>query len=138
MYAMPDIPPGSLENKRDALLRRLLNEKPYGRNAVTVVFDSREGGGQKSRQGEAGIVFTAGETADDWIIRYVRTEKNPRILRVVTDDQGICRMIRGTGAQSMGTQEFWKTSRRSRDPEPSEPTKPESDSITAEFKKKWL
>src|SRR4051812_5098528 len=100
------MPAGTWDQKRQALLRQLLERQPQGRNKITIVYDSREGGGEKTRHGDLHIVFTAGITADDWIIHHVRVQKNPRVLRVVTDDKGLQRMIRGTGAESIGTAAF--------------------------------
>lgn len=105
---------------------------------MTVVFDGKEGG--RSQESVAGfeVVFTSGETADEWISQKVRQATNPRVLTVVTDDQGIRLLIRGTGARWISTQEFQKgmiprdTSRN----EPGEPS--EDETITDEFKKKWL
>jgi predicted RNA-binding protein with PIN domain len=138
LYALPEMPEGSWETKRAALLQKLARETPHGNNRVTVVFDSREGSGNRSKLGSIEITFTSGETADDWISHYVRRAPNSRILIVVTDDQGLRRLIRGTGAKSLGTHEFWDKAKKRSDSS-SEPGLPiNSDSITDEFKKKWL
>jgi len=138
LYALPEMPTGSWETKRTALLQKLVREVPHGNNRVTVIFDSREGSGDRSRLGSIEVAYTSGETADDWISQAVRRAANPRILIVVTDDQGLRRLIRGTGAKWLNTREFWQKSKKRADspPEPQAPM--DADSITDEFKKKWL
>jgi len=137
LYSLPELPPGNWEAKRSRLLERLAAEKPFGNNRATVVFDSREGAGNQSRLGDIAIVFTAGQTADEWISGHVRRTANPRIVVVVTDDQGLRRLIRGTGAKGLGTAEFWRQAR----PSPRDAVRElpiETDSITEELRKKWL
>ncbi len=138
LYALSSMPTGSWENKRASLLRLLADEKPQGNNAMTVVFDSREGSGDRGTFGAIAIVYTAGETADDWIIQYVRKVPNARVCVVVTDDKGLRRMIRGTGAKSSSVEEFLKTKAADSRPAPEAPRSEDADSITDEFKKKWL
>jgi predicted RNA-binding protein with PIN domain len=138
LYALPEMPAGSWEQKRDALLHQIVRDKPHGNNRITIIFDSREGPGGQSRLGDLQVVYTSGETADDWISQYVRRAANPRSLVVVSDDQGLRRMVRGTGAKGMGTREFWQKPKR-RPGSPSETEAPiDADSITDEFRKKWL
>ena len=138
LYALPEMPAGSWEAKRAALLEKIAREEPQGNNPLTVVFDSREGPGSQSRSGAIDVAYTSGETADDWIGHFVRRATNPRILIVVTDDQGLRRLVRGTGAKWLSTREFWRKSKRP--PESfSEPgARIHTDSITDEFKEKWL
>jgi len=137
LYALPEIPPGPWPSKRDVLIELLLSSKPQGHNRLTIIFDSRAGSGDRMERGAIEIIFTAGETADDWIARRVREVPNARSYVVVSNDQGIRSDIRGTGAKWMSTKEFLKEkaapqSRPARMP-------PEiSDSITEELKKKWL
>lgn len=138
LYALPVMPAGPWEAKRTALLQKLAHEKPYGNNRVTVVFDSREGSGSRSKTGSLDVAFTAGETADEWISHYVRRSANPRILIVVTDDQGLRHLIRGTGAKGLGTREFWEKAEKTSGPRVEPGLAIDSDSITDEFKKKWL
>jgi predicted RNA-binding protein with PIN domain len=138
LYALPEIPAGSWETKRTVFLQKLTKEAPHGKNRVTVVFDSRQGSGDRSKMGSIEIAFTSGETADDWISHYVRRAPNPRILVIVTDDQGLRRLIRGTGAKGLGTREFWEKSKKPEGPSTESEAPLDSDSITDEFKKKWL
>ena len=138
LYALPDMPAGTWEMKRDALLRKIAAEKPHGKNQVTVVFDSREGAGSQSRRADIAIAFTSGETADDWISNHIREAVNPRVYVVVTDDQGLRRLIRGTGAKWLGTGDFWRQAKAVPIPRTAPGAEIDSDSITEEMKKKWL
>jgi len=138
LYALTDIPSGDWAKKRETLLLKIAAERPQGKNSLTVIFDSRQGLGDRARQGDLDIIYTAGETADDWIISKVRKVSNPRVLIVVTDDQGLRRMIRGTGAKWISTAEFWKSAGAApREPNPSlDPGAVEE--INEELRKKWL
>jgi predicted RNA-binding protein with PIN domain len=139
LYALPEIPRGPWPTKREILIELLLSSKPQGNNRLTVIFDSREGLGDRLRRGAIEVIFTASETADDWIARRVRETSNARMLVVVSNDQGIRTLIRGTGAKWLSTQDFLKPSKST--PIPVKPPKMDSetsDSITEEFKKKWL
>jgi predicted RNA-binding protein with PIN domain len=135
LYAFPKMPPGTWEARRNALLQWLAKEKPHGNNAVTVVFDSHEGTGNRMRQGEMEVVYTAGETADDWISAQARTAKNPRALVVISNDKGIRDLVRGTGARWMSAESFIQK-KSSRQVSPVE--KPKLDDITKEFEDRWL
>lgn len=136
LYALPVMPQGNWEDKRTTLLDTLLTQQPYGKNKCSIVFDSRQGTGERTAHGVLEVIFTAGETADDWIIHHVRDAANPRTLVVVTDDQSLRRMIRGTGAKWLPTEEFMKRSKMATPPPMNERTY--DTTITEELKKKWL
>ncbi len=138
LYALPEIPPGPWPTKREIFLALLLKSKPQGKNRITVVFDSRDGGGSRQQKGAIEIVYTAGETADDWIIQAVRKAPNPRVVVVVTDDQAIRRLIRGTGAKWMPTQDFLKPDKALPGQRTEQRSEIDSNAITEELKKKWL
>ena len=139
IYAWREIPPGAWQLKREFLLRFLKTQKPQGNNAVTVVFDSREGTGNQCADGTLSVVYTAGESADDWISHKVREAANPRTLVVVSNDKGIRHMVRGTGARFLSADEFLKAASRARPPKNVANSTPSAgDEITEEFKKKWL
>ncbi len=137
LYALPNIPPGSLQAKREALLKLIKTKRPHGNNAATVVFDSREGSGSRHPQGDLTIVFTAGETADDWISAKVRHTAQPRTLVVVSNDQGIHRDIKGTGAKFVTADDYWKKSMKEA-PSARPSTRVEDDAITEELRIKWI
>jgi predicted RNA-binding protein with PIN domain len=137
LYALPDLPAGSWPEKRSALLTLLTDKKPHGRNALVVVFDSREGLGQREQSGDIMVIYTAGETADDWISAKVRTIATPRAVVVVTDDQGIRQMIKGTGAKWQSCLDFLGKGHASRKPATFNDSS-HADAITRDLMKKWL
>lgn len=141
LYSLDEIPPGSLEAKREAIIRLLRDRQPQGRNALTLVFDSREGTGQRISTPDFEIVFTAGETADDWISKAVRKSAHPASLTVVTNDQGLRRQVRGTGAKWISCDDFFEGFRHSvENPKPEKATDASDDlsKITESLKKEWL
>jgi len=139
LYALPHLPAGSWQEKRQALLTFLKERRPQGNNAVTVVFDSREGLGDQFQEEALRVIFTAGETADDRLIEMVRKAPNPRTLVVVSNDKGIQAMIRGTGAKFVSATEFLKTAAPHPSPKVDKNDRvKEAQDITEEFKKKWL
>ena len=106
----PRIPPGTWQKKREALLKLLSSRRPYGRNQATVIFDSRQGGGERQARGRVEVLFAPG-SADDWIIEQVREVRNRRVVVVVSDDQGLRRMIRGTGTRWLSCAAFMGSAR---------------------------
>jgi predicted RNA-binding protein with PIN domain len=140
LYAFPHLPPGSLQDKRQQLLTFLKERRPQGNNPVTVVFDSREGAGDQFHDKELTVVYTAGGTADEWISAQVRKAAHPRALVVVSNDQGIRALVRGTGARFLPATEFLKAAESSSthqaDPRRQPPNTAQE--ITEEFKEKWL
>jgi len=139
LYALPEIPPGSWQDKRAALLKLLQSRRPQGNNPLSVIFDSREGGGNTLHDRGFTVIYTAGESADDWIATYVRAAENPRILVVVSNDKGIRDQVRGTGARFISVAEFLKSPQNVKKTS-SEPQRDPSENaeITEEFKQKWL
>jgi predicted RNA-binding protein with PIN domain len=139
LYTLDELPSGSLQDKREKLLRLLTQRRPQGKNKLTVVFDSRQGMGNEGDQGGIHIVFTAGETADDWISARVRKAPQPRTLIVVSNDKGIQLDVRGTGARFISVDEFLKNSQADRPTSSASHTSPSAaDAITKELKDRWL
>jgi predicted RNA-binding protein with PIN domain len=139
LYALEELPSGSLQQKREKLLSLLKQRRPQGKNKLTVVFDSRQGLGNQTQDNDITVVFTAGETADDWIGGKVRKTHQPRSLVVVSNDQGIRLDIRGTGARFISVENFLKGTPAENCPKPPGPrSHPAAEEITEEFRKKWL
>ena len=138
LYAMEDVPAGAWEERRAALVRWLELRKPQGRNALRVVFDSRQGSGDRMRQGDVDIVYTSGQTADEWIADHVRAVGNPRLLVVVSNDKGIRTLVRGTGAKWMSASEFLAEKRRPRETSGAAKRVHDEEAITHEFIQRWL
>ncbi|HVO32786.1 MAG TPA: NYN domain-containing protein [Elusimicrobiota bacterium] len=139
LYALPDMPPGPWERKRQALVEWLRRRRPHGNNRLTIVFDSRQGFGDRQQMADCEVIYTAGQTADDWISEQVRRVPNPRIVVVVTNDRGLQTLIRGTGARIVSCDDFvrWARKDQPRRP-PSSGGEDDRSQITDEFKKKWL
>jgi len=135
IYALPKMPQGNWDARRTALIQWLQEDRPFGRNMATVVFDSREGTGNRMRRGDIEVVFTAGETADDWIGAQARAAKNPRAIVVVSNDKGIRDLVRGTGAKWISADSFIQKKPARLSPAAEEPL---HDDITQEFKDRWL
>src|SRR5438552_4095592 len=108
LYALSEMPAGSWQEKRQALVALLKKKRPQGKNPITLVFDSREGPGNRYQDEDMTVVYTAGETADDWIGKTVRLAANPRILVVVSNDLGIRTLVQGTGARFLTADRFLK------------------------------
>jgi predicted RNA-binding protein with PIN domain len=138
LFALPEIPAGSWPEKRAELLDYLERRRPHGPNPATIVFDSRQGLGVTLQHHTLRVVFTAGETADDYISAWVRRASHPRMQVVVSNDQGIRTLIKGTGARFMSTDEFLKKASKVRGVRGPAPETPDAKDITEEFKKRWL
>lgn len=138
LFALPQMPPGTWLEKRMALLAWLTQVRPQGRNPTTVVFDNRQGWGNEEHFQDLSIVYTAGETADDWISRKVRESNNPRILIVVSNDKGIQRMIKGTGARWHSAHEFIASARPTPRPQLEDTDQNDRSHITDELRRRWL
>lgn len=139
LYALPEIPPGSLEDKRNHLLKWLQERRPQGNNKLTVVFDSRQGSGDRLIGADMNVFFTAGETADECISDLVRAASHPRTLVVVSNDKGIQTHVRGTGARFIFASEFiQRVHRPQAAPQATHPPDEILDEISEELKKKWL
>ena len=116
---------GGLQDGRQALLNWITMSHPHGssRNAVTVVFDGSTehfgrsianmsgpdcSGNRGGGTGSAGarVVFTQGESADDYIKRVVETAAQKKKYVVVSDDKGIKLYVRALGAAVLSVREF--------------------------------
>lgn len=97
-----------LEAGRNALLKEISGRRLQGseNNAVTVVFDGQIHGSLERYQSGIDVVFTGGESADDWIKHYVESSKTSKTIVVVTDDREIRHFVRALGATIMATREF--------------------------------
>jgi predicted RNA-binding protein with PIN domain len=139
LFALPQMPPGTWLEKRLGLLLWLTQVRPQGRNEATVVFDNRQGWGSQENHHGIAIVYTSGETADDWISNKVREIKNPRVLVVVSNDKGIQRMIKGTGAKWLSAHDFLAAAKTQRSRvTPQGMAAGDRDLITDELKRQWL
>ncbi|MEO0248267.1 MAG: NYN domain-containing protein [candidate division WOR-3 bacterium] len=110
--------------------------KVFAPAEVIVVFDGREGFFHHL----PGAVFTKGESADEYIRRWLRRCQNPHDVIVVTED----REIRGTagamGAKVMSAREFVRGPRRlisKKGGKTGRPTGKEAADINRELMDEW-
>lgn len=98
--------PESLEAEREHLVRQV--RRALG-SRVLVVFDGQHGVGGR---GEAGVVYTRGETADEYIRRYVARSDRPQDIVVVTRDRPLQNSVKHFGARVMDPARFLQEIRR--------------------------
>ncbi len=98
--------PENLEAERENLVRQV--RQALGRQ-VLVVFDGQHGVGSR---GEAGVVYTRGETADEYIRRYVARSARPQDIVVVTRDRPLQNTVKHLGSQVMDPSVFFQEIRR--------------------------
>ncbi len=106
---------------------------------VIIVFDGREEFPQIEIEG---VVFTRGESADEYIKRFVRNHPNPSQVTVVSNDRSIQGFARSMGARVMGVSEFLAKRKSGREqkryPQSGFKVSPrEMKEITEELKKEW-
>jgi predicted RNA-binding protein with PIN domain len=104
---------------------------------VKVVFDGREG--IVSEVKRPYVVYTKGISADEYIKRWVKAQKDTQGIVVVTKDREIQSYVRNLGAKVMKPEEFYEMLQR----KPRERlikgilTKKEADEINNELLKLW-
>jgi len=105
---MPDL---SLSDPADeeALVARLRIVAGRTRRRITVVFDPGMGHGlaSKGRSGGVSVVYAgAGRTADEVILRRVRSARNRRAITVVTSDRPLGNQVQAEGAAVKSCEDF--------------------------------
>jgi len=81
---------------------------------VTVVFDGQKGmpGPNPVSGRNLKVVFTQGESADEYIIRRVKKSRRSDQLIVVTSDRAILREVRSRNIPTQTAAPFWKRIRQ--------------------------
>ncbi len=92
--------PKDLEKERQFLRHKA---RAFAPAKVILVFD---GPSDVHVPAEDGVVFTHGETADEYIKEYVRKADRPEEIIVVTRDRSVRDSVRACGAQVMDPREF--------------------------------
>lgn len=97
-----------LHEARAALIQVIRQRHLAGssRNQVMVVFDGKNDVWGEPHVGPEKIIFTSGETADDYIKRFVEEAVQPHELVVVTNDGELGCYVRKVGARLMGVDDF--------------------------------
>ncbi|HSV43675.1 MAG TPA: NYN domain-containing protein [Candidatus Bathyarchaeia archaeon] len=98
----------SLEESRAVLLGLIRRRQLAGssRNQVMVVFDGKNDVWGEPHGGPEKIIFTSGETADDYIKRSVQEAQQPYEIIVVTNDGELGCYVRKLGARLMSVEDF--------------------------------
>lgn len=96
-----------LEQQRDWLTQRVGSLARRTGVRPTIVFDGEAAAGHTARRSrKVAVVFTAGGTADDRIVRTVDDLPEDEPIVVVTDDGGLAERLRERGADVVGTVGF--------------------------------
>jgi len=100
--------PKKLEDARDDLIRFIEIHRPQGslNNTVTIVFDGQAGMWGQPKSSDVKIVFSTGESADDYIKRAVSSSPHKKSMVVVTNDRDIKLYVRAQGARVKSVDEF--------------------------------
>ncbi len=132
------------EEQRDALVRRLAvrGRTLLGAGAITVVFDGRTDAAPPTA-GALTVRFSAGESADDIIVRLVAAGGDG--VTVVTDDRELATRVAGANerVRVLGCEALFegarpKQRRGGRYPAASAGLPKGANLITEELKKLWL
>lgn len=109
IYKIPSLAAGTLEERREGLIRILEIQNPQGsiRNSVTIVFDGRSGMGVRHESTKVQIIFSCDESADEKIKEMVESAALRRNTVVVTDDKAVRFYVRKLGAQILPVAEFF-------------------------------
>lgn len=110
----PSLDHEKLADARQALLAFIDVHRPQGSasNKITVVFDSKESFSAFQYVSEARVVFTKGESADDYIISFVEKSSNAPTIMVVSDDKELIRCCRSRGAHPVSVNEFMASAKK--------------------------
>jgi predicted RNA-binding protein with PIN domain len=130
--------PGSARSAREILIESVRAVRPQGsaRNRITIVFDGKPGVTSPAEK-SIDVRFTRGKEADWMIYEMVRKSKNPKQVRVITDDKDLGRKVSVEGAGVMTTVQFIKKlfpRTRARGPA----KRADTEKLTQELEKIWL
>ncbi|MCK4352123.1 NYN domain-containing protein [candidate division WOR-3 bacterium] len=107
----------NLQKERGKLVKYIQTEKPQGRNKVTVVFDGdpdvldypqKTYSARLPFVGQVEVIFAHTMSADDYIVRLIEKSENPKIIIVVTSDNGLRERVKLLNAKVLGIKAFFK------------------------------
>ena len=134
-----------LEDARGDLIRFIEIHRPQGsfNNPVTIVFDGQIGMDGEPNASSVKVIFSSGESADEYIKRAVSRSPHKKSTVVVTDDRDIQLSVRAQGAQVKSVDEFLgRRKEAAKNSEVTEDSKYISKTlehkITTEFEQIWL
>jgi uncharacterized protein len=147
LYALgrlsPHSPADALQGARRWLFD-LLRPAAVAPTSITVVFDSNNTTpGSRTQELASGVCFlySRGQTADDLIEDLIETERSPRDLLVVSNDNRIKQAARHGKAQSIGCLDYYErflmhpTAVHAKPPDK---TTDEPEEVSAEETEHWL
>lgn len=97
--------------KRDQLIQECQKLIAQTSLKITLIFDARtdkELFARTQQLGELSVIFTAGQTADDWILEFLACDKKQKPYCVVTADRLLADSARLLGAKTLNIDEFFK------------------------------
>ncbi len=116
MFAHPKIGPiarRNIEQAREEFLPIVVQNRPADATRVVVVFDAHRDPAPTTEPGRRGKDYARGlhivyatETADEWIKRRIREDRDPRRLTIVTSDREILDTARAHDAGILRVREF--------------------------------
>ena len=111
IHKTPFLDHEKLKDAREALLRFIDKYRPQGspKNKITVVFDGKDNFLNFPSQFDTHIVFTKGESADDYIKSFVDRSRNPKNLRIVSNDKDLVLYCRSAGSSIISVDIFIKS-----------------------------
>jgi predicted RNA-binding protein with PIN domain len=130
-----------LQDARAAFVAYLEHHRPHGscRNKLTIVFDGKAEVAGLAECAIMGVLFSAGESADEKIKEMVERSPRPKDIVVVTDDRELGFFVRRCGACLMGSRDFLgKTSVKKKASPARGPDVVEREKITEELGRVWL
>jgi len=135
-----------LREARDGLLNFIEINHPQGSstNNITVVFDGREDVFDFETKHNFGVVFTKGQSADDYIKDFVDKSTHKKSIIVVSEDKEVIFYCRPQGAKILTVGEFMgkpskaKRRKNSDEGEKRSLTPAQAMKINAELTKIWL
>lgn len=110
---IPSLKAPELQKARELLINFIRAESVSLRpqNRITVVFDGKENyslSGETYPAPGVRVVFSKGISADDVIADMVRSAPNPKIMVVVSDDNGLCSCVRSLGGNVMSVTDYFR------------------------------
>jgi predicted RNA-binding protein with PIN domain len=108
----------SLQEQREALLKKLHEYQVERKVSITVVFDGSSPGGMipdREKHGKIQVIFTSkGTSADDWIIEASRRYSGKYV--VVSNDNEILNAVEAASSLTLSNAEFKAKMNAAHDP----------------------
>jgi predicted RNA-binding protein with PIN domain len=99
----------SVQNAREAMIESIGKKVNFIPLEVTLVFDSvyQPGWASHRLDRHLEVIYTnEGETADEWLIRYVKKMPEQEEVTIVTSDKRLAVHLKGKGVKILSSEEF--------------------------------